>query len=632
MIMKAKYIISVILGILFLNGCNYLDIVPDNIPTIEHAFGSRAEAEKFLFTCYSSLPLHAEPDANPAFLAGDEMTVYPIAPHGRYKNLSSVRISRGEQSATSPLTNYWDGSNGGKNLFVGLRNCNIFIEKIGQVKDIEEFDRARWIAEVKFLKAYYHFFLMRLYGPIPLIKDNIPINAKPEEIMIYREPVDDVVDYICDLIDEAIPDLPSTVIFSAEEDGRITKSVALAIKAKALLWAASPLFNGNEEYADFTDNRGVSLISQQYQAAKWDLVRDAAKAAIDEAVNAGHRLYYWTGPYDVTDSTKYKMNIREAFCDPWNSETIWGGTDNTDRLQLNSQARLAKNQNGGNRVGSYNSPTLRMVELFYTDNGIPIGEDPEYYTPDKWYKLRKAGDEDRYYIEKGWTTVNIHFNREPRFYGNLAFDGSKWYGNGRTDDNDIWTTGFKKGEPAGIYSVENTNATGYLPKKHVSYRTNVTESNFTAERYPFPIIRMAELYLIYAEALNESQGPGQEVYNYLDPIRERAGLKGVVESWRKSVNPDKPQDKEGLREIIRQERLIELAFEGSRFYDLRRWKLARDFMNKPMKGWSIFGETADEFYIKNVVNNRKFRRKDYLWPIKESNLYRNNNLLQNPDW
>src|SRR5690606_32063059 len=103
-------------------------------------------------------------------------------------------------------------------------------------------------AEVKFLKAFYHFFLMKLYGPIAIVDENLPISATPEETQVYREPIDVCVDYIVGLLDEAIEDLPPVLNDPGLELGRITKTIALAVKAKVLVWAASPLFNGNPDY------------------------------------------------------------------------------------------------------------------------------------------------------------------------------------------------------------------------------------------------------------------------------------------------------------------------------------------------------------------------------------------------
>ena len=137
---------------------------------------------------------------------------------------------------------------------------------------------------------------------------------------------------------------------------------------------------------------------------------------------------------------------------------------------------------------------------------------------------------------------------------------------------------------------------------------------------------------MYAEAINESQGPNAEVFKYLDLIRKRAGLNGVQASWLNSTNPTKPNSKEGLRDIIRQERLIELAFESARFYDLRRWKLAKDYLNKPMQGWNIAGKTSAEYFQVTNKRTRQFTTRDYLWPIKLSDLFTNSNLVQNPGW
>jgi hypothetical protein len=139
---------------------------------------------------------------------------------------------------------------------------------------------------------------------------------------------------------------------------------------------------------------------------------------------------------------------------------------------------------------------------------------------------------------------------------------------------------------------------------------------------------------MYAEALNEFAGPSDEVFHYLDLIRARGGLKGIKESWANfSTDPSKPNRKEGLREIIRKERTIELAFEGKRFWDLRRWKQINELNNQPM-GWNVRGETADDFYrVVNIAQTPvNFTIKDYFWPIKESSLIGNRNLIQNYGW
>jgi hypothetical protein len=184
------------------------------------------------------------------------------------------------------------------------------------------------------------------------------------------------------------------------------------------------------------------------------------------------------------------------------------------------------------------------------------------------------------------------------------------------------------------------SATGYFMKKLISPNNGLTENAMLANyEFPFPVIRLGDLYLLYAEALNEVKGsPDAEVYEYIDLVRERAGLLGVVDSWLQfSSNSGKPQTKDGMREIIKQERLIELAFEGQRFWDLRRWKDSEKYMNMPIRGWDISGKGLGFYNVTTVFPKpgdliKPFDFKDYLWPIREDEIIKNPNLVQNPGW
>ena len=150
------------------------------------------------------------------------------------------------------------------------------------------------------------------------------------------------------------------------------------------------------------------------------------------------------------------------------------------------------------------------------------------------------------------------------------------------------------------------------------------------------MIRLAELYLNFAEAANEFNGPTQEVYNMLNAVRERAGIKTVQEAWSDgsiAATVNKHTNQDGLRDIIRHERLIEFAFEGHRYNDLRRWKMAENYLNSPVKGWSVDETTEDGFYTLRDVGNRSFNSpRDYLHPISINELTINTNLIQNPGW
>ena len=150
---------------------------------------------------------------------------------------------------------------------------------------LEEDERLKWLDEVKVLKAFYHFWLMQMYGPIPIIDENIPVGASPEETNVKRESIDDVVSYLVEILDEVIEseNLPGLINYIYTDMGRITMPIVKALKAKILTLAASPIFNGNTDFSELTDNLGNKLVSQVYDAQKWVYARDALFEAIESA-------------------------------------------------------------------------------------------------------------------------------------------------------------------------------------------------------------------------------------------------------------------------------------------------------------------------------------------------------------
>lgn len=632
----------IIISALLFSCSDYLDIMPDNVATIEHAFADRVSAERFLATIYSYMPRIGDMAEDPAILASDE---YGVIEDDYYINALGYvgnRIKLGEQNVNGPLMDYWNGANRGRGLFVAIRDCNIFLENIHNVgQDLSDQERERWIAEVKFFKAFYHYYLLRMYGPIPLIKENKSVAAGVEEIKVYREPVDDCVDYIVQLCDEAMPDLPVTIANISIELGRITRPIAATLKAEVLVLGASPLFNGNTEYSTFTDNKGTKLFSDKEDPAKWSRAATACKEAIDICHEAGIKLYEYADNF-LSDETRRGVSIRGAATTKWNEELIWGNpVDTTIELQKRALPRLKTEDKAGNPWGGEVYATFNVAEQFYSNNGVPINEDIHYNYSGR-YDLVTVADDHYYYIKEGFTTAVLNTYREPRFYASLGFDGGYWFGNGRTKDigtgNDSeisWLMNAKSGETSGKASNIRYSRSGYFVKKSVNTETATSTAGvITVNRYTYPIMRLADLYLLYAEALNESMDtPGDEIYGYLDLVRERAGLKGVVESWREySSLPDKPLNKTGLREIIRQERMIELCFESKRFWDIRRWKLAHNNFNQPERGWNVTQSTTEDYYQVITFNQLLFSTRQYFWPIKESELRRNINLVQNPYW
>ncbi len=632
--MKNKIVIGLLIVVFSFTSCNkFLDVTPDNVATIDYAFRLRSTAERFLFTCYSYMPAHGSFSQNPALLGADELWLAPTS-----TNVSWM-IAKGNQKVVDPYVNAWQGNFGSKDLYEGIRQCNILMENIDIVPDMDSDEKERWIAEAKFLKAYYHFWLLRMYGPIVLIRKNLPVSSNPDEVRIPRSPFDECVDYIVQLLDEAVPNLPDYITDEISELGRATKAIGLSVKAQVLMTAASPLFNGNEDYAGFTNKDGTQLFNPSFNAEKWQKAADACKAAIDYCESVGHELYYFQPQFlqfDLSDTTITKMNIRNAVTEKWNPEIIWGNTNSMARsIQASATPRgldPARVSNSGTQ-GSI-APPLKIVELFYSSNGVPIREDVNWEY-EKRFDLKMAGEEDKFNLKEGYVTARINFDREPRYYASLGFDGAIWYGQGRYDDKgNLFFVSCKKLQPAAPVNLNNYSTTGYFPKKLVNYKSIIsTGNNFLTEDYPFPVIRLADLYLLYAEALNEVNGPGEEVYRYINLIRERAGIPSVQEAWTNfSINPNKFQTKEGMREIIQNERAIELAFEGQRFWDLRRWRKAITELNKPITGWDIDQESAEEYYRERLVYNQTFNPRDYLWPLNEVTILANKELVQNPGW
>lgn len=629
-----KYFKITILTILltYLGSCKeYLDIVPDNIATIEYAFRMRASAEKYLFTCYSFLPELGNLSTSPGLYGGDELWfVRPTA------NYAPWEIAKGNQNVNSPKLDYWNSI---KPLWRGIRECNIFLENIWKVDDLEQFEKEQWEAEVKFLKAYYHFFLLRMYGPIPIMKENIPINASEEEVRVSRQRVDEVFDYIIQLIDEAAEHLPDAVNDENSELGRITLPIALGMKAKILTYAASPLFNGNPDYATYANDDGTLLFNPTYSVEKWKKAADACLEAIELCHSLGMELYYFKETSQIKELSpviKTQMNSRNSFTERWNSEIIWANTGSSTRaLQVHATPKVLPPAAIGNfGVTASLAVPFKVASLFYTKNGVPIDEDSNWNFNNR-YDLRVGDAENKYQIKEGYTTAEFNFERESRFYSTLGFDGGIWFGHGYYDINNLLWLETRLGQSGGKRGEFNYAVTGYFPKKWVYY-TNIlstTSNTYSTTNYPWVMLRLSDLYLLYAEALNELQGPGTDVYTYLNLIRSRAGLPGVEEAWSNhSRNPEKYTTKEGLRDIIHRERNIELILEGQRFWDLRRWKEATDEYNAPITGWDMDQETAEAYYREKVIFSQTFSLKDYFWPIREYDLIVNKNLVQSPGW
>jgi hypothetical protein len=637
--MKSSYyklICVIVLCSMSLSCKKYLDVTPDNVGTLEFAFRNRNEAENYLFSCYATMTQMNNVVNDPGFVTSAEI-VYPNTLVDHYFNEVGFNMIRGLQTSGNPSLNYWDASNGGSGLFQAIRRCNIMLENIDKPIDLSASEKKRWIAEVKFLKAYYHYYMIRMYGPIILIKTNNPVNASLADEKRSRSSVDESFAYVVSLLDDAIADLPPVIENQATEFGRITKFMAMSVKAEVLTTAASPLFNGNPDYVNFKDKTGKLLFSSTYDANKWKLAADAGKAAITECEAQGLHLYD-TPPTvtvgNISDKLRKVLTLQNMITGKWdeNPELIWALNYSFGYQGFTIPRMTNESESLASSYPSTFAVPISTAELYYTNNGVPMNEDKTFDYANR-YTPQTGDNANGSYIKSGYQTAKGHFNRELRFYASIGFDGGIWFGNKQRDESSAYYVQARGPYAlAGPKSLSATNITGMWPKKLANY-LSVYDVVFTAADFHMPRMRLAGLYLLYAEALNESQGPVAEVYTYIDKVRARAGLGGVQASWANySKTPDKPSTKDGLREIIHRERRIELCFEGQAGWDLRRWKELQEVLSRPIQGWNINQGDAASYYRPQTVIIPVFGLKDYLWPIQSNDLVVDNNLNQNPYW
>ncbi|GHT59842.1 starch-binding protein [Bacteroidia bacterium] len=636
---------------------DYLDIVPDNTLTLDNLFAVRDQAYNALANAYSYMPREDLVNSS-TWLMGDEY-IYGSTFEDDEEAVRGIRIMRGLQSTKPTYLGTWSGTGGGQPLYEGIRQCNIFIARIDGVKDMETAEKAEWKAQVTFLKAYYHFLLLQKYGPIVIMDEAVPADAAPADLFAIRYKVDACFDYIVKTIDEAIPNLLPRK--SDQDIGQVDMLAAASIKARVLLFRASPFYSGSMEYfGDFFD----PVDKQPYfpvnddaatTKAKWKDAVDAIDEAIKLCTQYGRGLYSYDKPVlldDIEDFAANRQNmqtyydLRMVMADPWNKELIWGFS-NVDQIEQSGSLGMAANiylpaSYPGthlygfcwNRLGA----TYKMVERYYTKNGLPLAEDRTIDIDTMLQLTVTPGPGDAAYTDTrgillpNAEIINLYLNREPRFYANLGLTGTYWRGHSLRISTEFYASkagGYNPSQPDySLWTGIGIQKVVHIASKALGWAQII--------RYPLPIIRMADLYLMKAEALNEYlDAPTKDVYDAINMVRDRAGIPKVEVVWSnpalaKTVN--KHQTKDGMRDIILQERGIELAFEGSRFYDMLRHKRAIDEFSAPALGWSEKSATGSDFFKLEAKQVRKFSLRDCLWPIDIDELNTNAKLIQSPGW
>jgi len=639
--------LCVLMASTVLTSCDYLDVVPPEQPNLSDATGTYMHALGFLYSCYKGIEVTEVPWTkylHEEVASTDEIVLpYVWSTDGLWDNYACNTVN------ATPSNHNWIW--GDTYRFIG--QCLLFLQELEKIDPslVPEKTLNEWEAEAKFLIAYYHFLLVRNYGPVILVKEE-PSLTTPADQYAARSPYDECVDYVCQMFDEAAAELPATRI--NENYGLATSVAAKALKARMLLYAASPLFNGNSEfYSNFVNKDGTALMPQAYSAEKWQKAKVAYEEAIRAAEGAGHSLYtstdYMLDGYDNAEpADPVQHRLRYTIIEPANTEVIWADCRSEGAYSVQNKSLPFCNGSAYNGV----SPTLAMLKRFYTKNGLPVDQDPEFPKGNSIYEVTALGEENATIGDPEAKTIRFNLNREPRFYSWVAFQGGFYEimsasdGNGAYQNDESYNKYSDSGrgklvcdfviggntsrQPAGSsLRTNNYSPTGYLNKKGVVPGYNVRTSLYNPPFYPWPVIRLAELYLGYAEACVECNDLNT-AKTYLDKVRTRAGIPTVETSWNGIATLDQAK----LREIVRQERTIEFYLENQTFWDLRRWKQAAEYFGVKAKGMNIAGKTIDEFAQETEVSfERKFESPtQYLMPVPLTDVNRNMNLVQNPGY
>lgn len=632
--MKKHYYIILLLSFL-LNGTScsdYLDYQPDDFLTMEMIFTDKIRTEDWLASVYSSVPspMWGYFKDHGFNIMGDDMIIPQEWQQFGWRNVYAYTTANWSPiSGWNPY--YW------VELPKRIRTGLIFLENVRVIPEAgltqQYVDQMK--NEVRFLNAYYYSLMIELYGPIPFTPGVIyPVDAPTSELMIGQTPYDEIVDWIDGELKEVSTKLPA--VYPDNNDwGRVTSVMALAIRARTLLFAASPLFNGNPDLKDWKNNEGVNLFKPNVDNQKWEKASAAHKELIVAARAAGYDLYKEYNSDGTIDPfmSYYNMSLKR-FSDG-NKEIIFGRPDNPNLGSFQAH-HLPKGIGGNAGMGV----TQELVDAFYMKNGVvPIlgyNEDgspiinPESGYVEKGFsnaaevrntKWRGAEGPER--IAGRVTldgTFNMYCNREPRFYVSVIYNEA-WLG---VDNRRV------------EFLQEGGRDTGYTfdaPQNGYNVRKRISLEVFPREnRHPYQpgiLYRLAEAYLGYAEAINESQGPTEEAYQYINLVRQRAGIPDLTPGL----------TKEQMREAIQQERRVEFNCEGIRFHDVRRWKLGEKYFNTRQFGMNFNGTKKSDdpndpeaFYKRTFYKNRYFNKRMYLWPVPQAQMDINPNLVQTPGY
>ena len=626
---KQNSIYTLLIALLcFVSSCDYLgvsDQLAGGLQNTEQVFDNVSYTKRWYANVFAGIPDYSGINSvnvgafkNPWTGMCDELVV-------GYGNSSKYNNSD-RNAANMGFHRYGD-------CYKYIRQANIFLQKAHPIMttgtqgdQLLEDELTQMKANVRFMRAFYHYLLFEQYGPIILVKDKI-YNAT-EDQDVPRNTVDEVIEYIDSELTAVASELTQEPIFE-DKDYRAwpTKGVALAVRAKLWLYAASPLLNGGYREALSVTNPDGTRLFPDYDAGKWEKALAACKDFIDYAEAGRYELYkeYKDDNGAVIDPDKSVYNLFQKYTHEiiWaTANNDWGGM-NGDAFDRRIAPRCEKNGLGSTGV------TQELVDAFYMKDGFPVSA-TAYLPQSTLYQEEGYGtykDQNDNFSKKytNVTVSNRYLNREPRFYNTVFFNGRQW----PVSCNQVL---FYNGGNSGVQEGQAT-LTGYMLFKRFNRSVSLTNPGVASQFRPSIIFRLADFYLMYAEAANEVNPNDARVLKYLNLVRERAGLPDI-----ETLNPAIRGNQELQRAAIQRERQIELATEGQRYFDVRRWMIADKNGEGRQNGYvhrmNVRGESNDKEDFNRIVEASQivFNRKMYLYPMPDSEMRKTKNLVQNPGW
>jgi len=496
------------------------------------------------------------------------------------------KISSGGVNANNADKGLWTTT------FQMVRAANIFLKNKDSIP-VTAATRSYWVGQVRFLRAWYLFTLLKHYGGIPLIGNKV--FGDDEKIDVPRSSYQACVTYLSNELDTAAGMLPASYLSGDPNQLKVTKGSALAVKARMLLYAASPLFNSGPR----ADDPEHLLAFPSADPERWKQASDAAKAVINLGV---YSLY-------SSSATPLFTLFLQNTPQPEHVLAYWQPATTANNFYIEASANPTSRGGMNGWAGTKYFPTQELVDEFEMANGLRINNPASGYPG--------IGD-------------NMYKNRDPRLSYTVNYNGSVRNFNNFGDQpvntyTGVIPTGNAAATSAGIDGIYTSTGTltGYFRFKMCNAASG--------ELYrPWVVMRYAEVLLNAAEATNEYAGPTSEVYGWLKAIRSRAGIAAGSDGL---YGLKAGMTKTEMREAIWHERRVELAFEEHRFWDIRRWMIAPQTENAETHGMEITRAANGSFsYRVIVIRKHVFTDAMYFWPIPQSELTKSPALKQNPGY